>query len=268
MSGRHNKLRTMCLTVLIATWHFSEVRSQSTSEMVSVPAGAFTMGSDTGSPDERPAHIVELSSFLIDRTPVTKAQFALFLEAEGPVSPEGETYYQDDDSDARIHQRGGSWVADSGLENHPVLEVSWVGARDYCAWANKRLPTEAEWEKAARGADGLRYPWGNQTPDRTRAQFSGGWNETAPVGRFPDGASPYGVLDMAGNAWEWVSSAYEPYPYDASDGRENLEPGPVRGTRGGGQDSSAQQIRSTERGRNLSREFRSGHHNIGFRCAM
>ena len=80
--------------------------------MVSIPAGAFTMGTDTGAPDERPVHIVELSSFLIDRTPVTKAQFVLFLEADGPVSPRGETYYEDDDADARIHRRGGSWVVD------------------------------------------------------------------------------------------------------------------------------------------------------------
>ena len=259
MSRSHNKLRTMCLIVLIAV-NVSELRSQSTTEMVSIPAGAFMMGTDTGSPDERPVHIVELSSFLIDRTPVTKAQFALFLEAVGPVSPWGETYYEDDDSDAGIHQRVGSWVVvDPDLEDHPVLEVTWVGARDYCAWANKRLPTEAEWEKAARGTDGRQYPWGNQAPDRTRAQFSQGRAETSPVGRFPEGASPYGVLDLAGNAWEWLSSAYKLYPYDASDGRENLDPGPVRMTRGGGHDSSAQEIRSTERAQNISR---------GFRCAM
>ncbi len=195
MSRSHNKLRTMCLTVLIAG-HFSEVRSQSTSEMVSIPAGAFMMGTDTGSPDERPAHIVELSSFLLDRTPVTKAQFALFLEAEGPVSPRGETYYEDDDSDARIHQRGGSWVVDSGLENHPVLEVSWVGARDYCAWANKRLPTEAEWEKAARGTDGRRYPWGNQTPDRNR-------RSSAEAGTRRHRSGAFLMVPALTGSWTW-----------------------------------------------------------------
>ncbi len=267
MSSIHNIVRTMCLTVLIAG-QFSEVRSQSTNELVPIPAGALMMGTDAGSPDERPVHTVELSAFLIDRNPVTKAQFALFLDAMGPVSPMGETYYEDDDSDASIHQRVGSWVVEPGLENHPVLEVSWVGARDYCAWADKRLPTEAEWEKAARGSDGRKYPWGDQAPDQIRAQFNQGRAETSPVGLFPEGASPYGVLDMAGNVWEWVSSAYALYPYDASDGRENLEPGSVRVTRGGGHDSSAEEIRSTERGGNLSRDPRSGHRNIGFRCAM
>ena len=267
MSRSHKILRMICLTVLTAG-HFSELRSQSTGEMVSIPAGAFMMGSQTGSPDERPVHSVELPSFLIDRTPVTKAEFALFLQAVGRVSPLGEMYYEDDDSDAGIHPRSGLWIVDPGLENHPVLEVTWVGARDYCAWANQRLPTEAEWEKAARGTDGRNYPWGNQPPDRTRAQFGQGRAETSTVGLFSEGASPYGVLDMAGNVWEWVSSAYALYPYDPFDGRENLEPGRTRVTRGGGHDSSEEEVRSTERARNLSRDPGSGHRNIGFRCAM
>ena len=261
-----NRIGAISSIVLLAGC-LGEAQSQSTTEMVTIPAGPFIMGTNTGPAEEQPAHAVELATFEIDRTPVTKAQFARFLEAVGPVSPGGETYYQDDDSDARIDRSGSSWLAEPGFEDHPVLEVSWAGARDYCAWANKRLPTEAKWEKAARGSEGRMYPWGNQAPDRTRAQFDGGWRETARVGGLPEGASPYGVLDMAGNVWEWVSSAYAPYPYDALDGRESLEPGPVRGTRGGGQDTPARQIRSTERGRNLSREFDSGHHNIGFRCA-
>ena len=261
-----NRIGAISSIVLLAGC-LGETQSQSTTEMVTIPAGPFIMGTNTGPAEEQPAHAVELATFEIDRTPVTKAQFARFLEAVGPVSPGGETYYQDDDSDARIDRSGSSWLAEPGFEDHPVLEVSWAGARDYCAWANKRLPTEAKWEKAARGSEGRMYPWGNQAPDRTRAQFDGGWRETARVGGLPEGASPYGVLDMAGNVWEWVSSAYAPYPYDALDGRESLEPGPVRGTRGGGQDTPARQIRSTERGRNLSREFDSGHHNIGFRYA-
>ena len=236
-------------------------------EMIRVPGGPFTMGSNDGPADERPAHRVELPAFSMDRMPVTNAQFAAFLNSAGLASPKGETYYDSDDNDARIHRRAGKWVADAGSENHPVVEPTWLGAREYCASIGKRLPTEAEWEKAARGTDGRKYPWGNNPPDRTRAQFNAGWTEFAPAGGFPQGASPYGALDMAGNAWEWVSSAYRPYPYNPSDGREDLTPGPIRGTRGGGQDSPPEQLTTTQRGRNLSRNPRSGHHNIGFRCA-
>ena len=236
-------------------------------EMVAIPAGAFTMGSDDGAPDERPAHKVTLPAFAIDRFPVTNEQFAAFVREVGPVTAKGERLFDFDDPDARIHPVDGKWLADKGFEKHPVVEVTWAGARDYCAWRGKRLPTEAEWEKAARGADGRRYPWGDSPPDRRRAQYSALYNETAPVDGFSSGASPYGVEDMSGNAWEWVSSAYRPYPYDARDGRENPAVGPVRSTRGGGHDSPAAEITTTQRGRNLSRNPASGHHNIGFRCA-
>jgi len=236
-------------------------------EMVAVPAGLFTMGSDAGPADERPAHRLTLAAFFIDRYPVTNARFAEFLNAVGTRNANGERLFDFDDPDARVHRVGGKWTADRSYENHPVVEVSWAGARDFCAWAGKRLPTEAEWEKAARGGDGRRYPWGDQPPDRARAQFAARYNETAPVEVFAAGASPYGVQDMAGNAWEWVSSAYRPYPFDAKDGREDPVAAPVRGTRGGGHDSPAAEITTTQRGRNLSRNPASGHHNIGFRCA-
>ena len=107
----------------------------------------------------------------------------------------------------------------------------------------------------------------NDTPEPTRAHFNAGWNDFRDVGNFPKGRSPYGLFDMAGNGWEWVSSAYLPYPYDATDGREDLTREQVRGTRGGGQDSRAEDLTTTHRGRHVSRNFRSGHHNIGFRCA-
>lgn len=250
-------------------------------EMAEVPAGAFIMGRDDGPEDERPAHRVEVARFLMDRLPVTNAQFAEFLEAQGLAAGRdggsagsggnGASHryrrYDDDDNDAHIHRVNGRWRADAGFERHPVNEVPWAGARDYCAWLNKRLPSEAEWEKAARGTDGRRYPWGNAAPDATRARFASGWNESAPVDAYPAGASPYGVLDMAGNQWEWVSSWYQPYPYRADDGRESLDSDSVRGTRGGGHDSSAAELTSTQRGRTLSRAPRAGHHNIGFRCA-
>lgn len=226
------------------------------------------MGSNDGPADERPAHEVTVSAFAIDRFPVTNAQFAEFLNATGAANQRGERMFDVDDPDARIQRdRAGRWVADKGFENHPVVEMPWAGARDYCAWRGKRLPTEAEWEKAARGTDARKFPWGNAPPDRSRAQFGAAYNETAPVDRSAAGASPYGVRDMAGNAWEWVASAYRPYPYRADDGREDPVAGPVRGTRGGGHDSPAAEITATQRGRNLSRNPASGHHNIGFRCA-
>ena len=246
------------------SWHYAQAAAV---EMIRIPPGPFLVGSDDGPADERPAHKVELPAFSIDKFPVTNADFAAFLNAAGPASSRGERLFDFDDNDARIHKRGERWATDRGFENHPVVEVSWAGARDYCAWQGKRLPTEAEWEKAARGMHGRKYPWGNSRPDQSRAQFNARYNQTAPVDSFPNGASPYGVLDMAGNGWEWVSSAYMPYPYNPNDGREDLTPGPVRGTRGGGHDAPAEEITTTQRGRNLSRNFRSGHHNIGFRCA-
>ena len=240
-------------------------------DMVEVPAGAFVMGSDDGPADERPSHRVDLSRFRIDRLPVTNADFAAFLEALGARGTRGgQPYrrYDDDDGDARIHRVDGRWRADTGLEQHPVNEVSWAGARDYCAWKGKRLPTESEWEKAARGTDGRRYPWGNQAPDASRARFGAGWNQTVSADALPAGASPFGALDMAGNQWEWVSSQYRAYPYRADDGREDPDAEGVRGTRGGGHDSIPGELTTTQRGRNLSRAPLAGHHNIGFRCAM
>ena len=236
-------------------------------EMVAIPGGPFTMGSNDGPDDERPAHLVNVATFEIDRLPVTNGQFAEFLNAIGTHNKSGERLFDDDDPDARIHKQGTRWIADKGYENHPVVEVSWPGARNYCTWRGKRLPTEAEWEKAARGSDGRKYPWGNAAPDRSRARFAARFNDTAAVDAHPAGASPYGVLDLAGNAWEWVSSAYRPYPYHANDGREDLKAGPVRATRGGGHDSPAEEITTTQRGRYLSRNPAAGHHNIGFRCA-
>ena len=234
-------------------------------EMVAIPAGPFSMGSNEGPEDERPLHEVTLKAYSIDRFPVTNAHFAQFLNTT-PVSSQ-QRLYDFDDPDARIHRRDGKWTADAGYEEHPVVEVPWPGAVEYCSWRGKRLPTEAEWEKAARGTDARRYPWGSELADKRRAQFAAGYNETARVDAFPAGASPYGVQDMAGNAWEWVSSIYRPYPYRAEDGREDPKPGPVRSTRGGGHDSPAGEITTTQRGRNLSRNPASGHHNIGVRCA-
>lgn len=256
-----------CHALLLLVSSSPAAEPRDLSDMVHVPAGPFIMGSNDGPEDERPQHTVSLAEFFIDRNQVTNAEFTRFLNAKGTRASGGQRWYDTDDSDARIHQHEGKWRPDPGHENHPVMEVSWYGAVAYCERLGKRLPTEAEWEKAARGTDARKFPWGNEAPDRTRAHFGAGWNDLKPVGGFPAGASPYGALDMAGNGWEWVSSAYQPYPYDASDGREDLNVLRVRGTRGGGHDTPPAELTTTHRGRNVSRNPRSGHHNIGFRCA-
>jgi iron(II)-dependent oxidoreductase len=270
MSGNFGRYRLLLFSLTV--WLASETvvgaaGARDPTEMIRIPSGAFVMGSNDGPADERPRHQGFLEEFSIDRTPVTNAQLAVFLNSAGAKGPNRESWYDIDDGDARIHQREGRFIADAGYENHPAVEASWFGAVAYCAWAGKRLPTEAEWEKAARGSDGRKYPWGNEAPDRSRAQFGAPYNQTVPVGSFPGGASPYGVLDMAGNVWEWVSSAYLAYPHNPTDGREDLTRPQVRGTRGGGHDSSAAELTTSHRGRHVSRNFRSGHHNIGFRCA-
>ncbi len=255
----------LCQTALISASRASEI-----TQMMEIPAGPFRMGSDNGHADERLVHEVNLPTFFIDRTPVTNAQFAEFLNVRGPRAPRGPSnvsYFDVNDRDARIHRLDGPWKPDPGYEQHPVVEVSWRGAREYCAWQGKRLPTEAEWEKAARGVDGRKFPWGNAPPDNSRARFGVGYNATVPVGTFPKGASPYGVLDMSGNVWQWVSSVYRDYPYRSDDGRESLDSTEPRVARGGSHDWPAEGITTTHRGQNLSRAPRSGHHNIGFRCA-
>ncbi len=260
-------LLTLSAFTAISQTQTTAVSTNPFKTMALVSAGYFVMGSNNGPDDEKPEHRFFVKSFLIDVLPVSNADFAKFLNARGLKNHLGESFYDDDDRDARIHQQNSLWQADRGYATHPVNEVSWLGARDYCTWLNKRLPTEAEWEKAARGTDGRMYPWGNSKPDRNRALYGAAYNSSAPVDAFPEGASPYGVLDLSGNQWEWVASAYRPYPYSADDGRENQTPGPIRSTRGGGHDSSEDELTTTQRGRNLSRNPRAGHHNIGFRCA-
>jgi iron(II)-dependent oxidoreductase len=235
--------------------------------MVRIPGGTFVMGSSRGLADERPAHQVTLKSFWIDRRPVTNAEFAAFLEKLGGTSnSRGQHLFDWDDGDARIHKVAGRWQADKGFEDHPANEMSWYGARDYCAALGRRLPTEAEREFAARGPQGRTYPWGEDPPDPIRARYGAGWNETIPVGSLPAGATPEGVLDLAGNVHEWTSSVALPYPYRADDGREDPDRLADRVVRGGAADTGPATLRSAWRGASVSRGAQAGHHNIGFRC--
>lgn len=239
----------------------------SDADMVRLAGGTFTMGSERGLPDERPPHNVTVKPFWIDRRPVTHAEFAAFLNSLGGTSnARGQHLFDWDDPDARIHKVQGLWRADPGFENHPANEMSWYGARDYCAALGKRLPTEAEREFAARGAQGRVYAWGDAPPDATRARYGIGWTKTVPVGSFPKGATPEGVLDLAGNVHEWTGSIMRPYPYRAGDGREEGEALADRVVRGGAADTGADTLRANWRGASVSRGARAGHHNIGFRC--
>lgn len=171
--------------------------------MVSVPAGEFLMGcneeddSECTEDDEKPQRKVNVPAFRIDRTEVTVEAYRRCFDAKRCSVPDTKG-------------RGSCNWDRAGYEKHPINCIDWNQAEAFCAWAGKRLPTEAEWEKAARGTDGRVYPWG-ATWDITRAnvyESYDGYKDTAPVGSFPAGASPYGALDMAGNVWEWTADWY------------------------------------------------------------
>ena len=155
--------------------------------------------------------LVDSLSFYIDRHEVTVAAFTRFLNARGNRMVEGAMWLETMSKYAHITDKDSLFVADEGFENHPAVEVSWHGAVAFCEWAGKRLPTEAEWQHACEGPVGLTYPWGNEFRPGLANIFGNadGHVRTAPVGSFPAGASPFGLLDMAGNAWEWTATAPE-----------------------------------------------------------
>jgi len=233
-----------------------------------VQAGAFWMGRDDGPTDEAPLHRVYVRDFWIERHKVTNAEFAAFLNATGLRPPGSERRYDEADRDARIHRAQGRWVAAPGFEGHPAVEVSWFGARDYCAWKGRRLPTEAEWEKAARGDDRRSYPWGAAAPAPHLAVFGRAYNATEPTAGRPDGTSPYRVEDMLGNLREWTLSMLRPYPYRTDDGREPYTGSAGRVVvRGASHDDPADSLAVTRRRAYDRRGAAAGHHFIGFRCA-
>lgn len=196
-------------------------------ELIEIQAGKFVMGADDIDDDEKPVHEVTLPTFKIGKYPVTVGQFRRFVEA---------SRYEPRDLDCL-----------QGIANHPVVNVTWHDARAYCQWLTDvwreerkirpgeevRLPSEAEWEKAARGTDGRMYPWGNEWDAEKCNSSESGLGTTSPVGMYPEGKSPYECLDMAGNVWEWTQSLWGKdwgksdfkYPYWVDDGRENLEAG-------------------------------------------
>ena len=232
--------------------------------MVYVPGGSFRMGT-RWSWDAR-AHTVTLDSFWIDRTEVTNAHYARCVTAGVCSAPTTCTW-------------GEPTYEDATKANHPVLCVTWQAARTYCAWAGGRLPTEAEWEYAARGPDSVLYPWGDAFDgtrlnscdlncpheDQKAADYDDGHGQTAPAGSYPDGASWCGALDMAGNVWEWVADWHSRYPF----ARQKNPTGPERGSerliRGGSwfDDNEYGFLRADNR---HPFEPRAANDVIGFRC--
>ncbi|MCP9440884.1 MAG: formylglycine-generating enzyme family protein [Nitrospira sp.] len=295
--NRESALTDFLATALIvlAICHVPAVGASSLpDETVLIPAGEFFMGSpDDGSSfdDERPQRKVFVGSFRIHRHEVTNARYKRFVDATGHRTPSHE------------NPRLTLWLNGEpfpGSEQHPVVNVSWDDALAYCRWLGMRLPTEAEWEKAARGTDGRRYPWGNEWnghlansashwADRTIEFKDGGeWKAfwitgdgariarehglngevlTLPVGSFPGGSSPYGLLDMAGNVSEWVQDWYEPYSYlhaplsdpQGPDGRL------LKVVRGGSWLKPARNLRTSDRDYSSPADRATG---IGFRCAQ
>ncbi len=230
-------------------------------DLVRVPAGEFQMGSvmardKNAREDELPPHRVHVPEFHIGQYPVTNRQYQAFVQATRRRAPQ--------------HWEKGEipWMK----ENHPAVYVSREDAVAFCDWLSQettqpfRLPTEAEWEKAARGADGRIYPWGDDPPDKDRCNFGENVGDTTTIGRYsPQGDSPYGCADMAGNVWEWCQSLYQPYPYEAEDGRESLDGDAFRVLRGGAFDGDVRLVRCTYR---LTLHPRGWSGNVGFRVVV
>jgi eukaryotic-like serine/threonine-protein kinase len=224
--------------------------------LVSVPAGEFLMGAtdadSQADSSEKPQHKVYLDAFWIDRTEVTAGQYAKCVAAWKCRKPPRCT--------------------GAGKDDHPVTCVTWQDAANYCAWAGRRLPTEAEWERAARGTDGRKYPWGNEAPDCARANYAGKdggcVGGMAAVGSYPAGASPYGALDMAGNVWEWVNDWYDENYYRVSPGSNPQ--GPATGTHREirGHSWNSMDIGIGAAARSVGSAPDMGGNDVGFRCAQ
>jgi iron(II)-dependent oxidoreductase len=238
---------------------------------------------------------VTLRSFRIDRTEVTNGQFTEFLNAL-PLKPSGTAHpgevgpanisadarwlFQSsrrsaapaiielDDDNALIGIRDGRFAPGHGREQHPVTETTWAGALAYCRWRGGRLPTEVQWEAAARGSEGLTFPWGEATPTSELAVIQRRTGDTLPVGSRPNGATSSGLLDMAGSLSEWTSTLDRPYPYRPDDGREDPSLPGERIVRGGDYVFNSGAERLTTWNRTIwSRSPAAGHRHIGFRCA-
>jgi formylglycine-generating enzyme required for sulfatase activity len=238
---------------IVSTW----IRPVDGMLMVYVRAGSFMMGSPdgTGNTNEHPRHSVTLNAFWIDKTEVTNAMYAVCVQ-KGTCQVPHETK-----SSTRA-----SYYGNSAYENYPVIAMDWNLAAVYCRWAGARLPTEAEWEKAARGTDERTYPWGNGDPNKDLLNYNSNVGDTTAVGSYPSGTSPYGALDMAGNVWEWVNDWYDEnyYANSSSSNPQGPSSGQYRVLRGGIWRYGADLVRSANR--NWNDPAIAGP-NFGFRCS-
>lgn len=217
-----------------------------------VPAGAFMMGNDQGWAAQKPAREVDLDAFWIDETEVTNRMYALCVKAGACAAP----------ADLSSYTRG-RYYLDAEYADYPVIHVAWQDAHGYCAWAGRALPVEAQWEKAARGADARLYPWGDQPPGQNLLNnFDVSFLEdTVQVGSYPQGAGPYGALDMAGNVWEWTADWFDVYP--GGDPAASESYGQIYKVLRGGSFVDAADA-TTRYGNNPDLQM----HDIGFRCAI
>lgn len=211
-------------------------------DMIAIPGGSFMMGRDDGNDFEKPAHSVEIQPFLIDKFEVTNQQYAEFVRQDRRQAPS--------------HWVDGNFAP--GEATLPVVNVSWFAARDFCEWKSKRLPTEAEWEYAARGKENLLYPYGAQPKAQCSNSSEEGLRKPRAVGNYPCGASPFGLLDMAGNVAEWTGTDYKPYP------GSNAKPGEGKVFRGGTFKTPRAEQTTTDRYYEVP-TFASDY--VGFRCA-
>ena len=227
----------------------SEITDSKGVEMVLVPEGEFTMGSNDGDVDEKPVHQVFLNAYYIDKYEVTNTLYKACVDVRVCDRPTDTSVYPT-----------------SQYAQHPVVYVSWDMANEYCEWRGARLPTEAEWEKAARGTDGRTYPWGEDV-DSTFANYGENVNDTTTVGDYPDGISPYGAYDMAGNVFEWVADWYDENYYTSSPESNPIGPdsGDYRVLRGGSWGIYyGNYLRSAGRVRGYPTDISE---DLGFRCS-
>jgi len=270
-----NALRSMMLmgivlvaapAVTVAQGLEKEAKGKDGAPMVLIPEGSFPMGvphgDRDGGRDEYPRHDVFVNNFYIDKFELTNGRYLEFVKATNHRVPQNP-------KNATRNLWQGDTITES-LADRPVVNVDWADANAYCQWAGKRLPTEAEWEKAAKGTADRRFPWGNVEPTNKHLNFNQQWigeKTLMPVGSYELGKSPFGVYDMAGNVWEWVNDWYDAKYYEKSPAKNPMGPdsGTKRVLRGSGWQNETPTVRIFTR---VDSDPTIRNESTGFRCAM